>query len=300
MKAKKKKGLNERYNWFDYLNVVIMVMRCLSLIFPFWDMLMRSLSDASGSESLTFVFWPINFNLQSYKYLLKDSDVIVAYGVSIARTVCGTLISLALVMLAAYPLSKKDLPYRKVLTLILLVTMFFSGGLIPSYLVNKKLGLDNNFLVYILPGSLSVYNLILVRNYMMTLDNALEESAFIDGAGYGTILVKVLAPLTKPIMATIALYVAVGQWNSWFDSLIYAKSKNLEVMQLLLRRLLNATEEMTREMEMYALLTMEEQATTTNSVRMACTLITVVPIMCVYPFVQKHFVKGIMVGSLKG
>lgn len=300
MKAKKKKGLNERYNWFDYLNVVIMVILCISIIFPFWDMLMRSLSDSSGSESLNFVFWPVNFTLESYKYLLKDSDVIVAYGVTIARTVCGTLISLTLTLLGAYPLSKKDLPYRNVFTLILLFTMFFSGGLIPSYMVNKKLGLDNNFLVYILPGSLNAYNLILVRNYMMTLDHALEESAFIDGAGYGTILTKVLMPLTKPIMATIALYVAVSQWNSWFDSLIYAKSKNLEVMQLLLRRLLNATEEMSREMQMYAEVMAEEQQLTSNSVRMACTLITVVPIMCVYPFVQKHFVKRIMVGSLKG
>lgn len=290
-----------RNNWFDYLNIAVMAFLCITILFPFWDMLMRSLSDASGSSSLTMVLWPKGFTLGSYKYMLRDSDVIHAYGVTIARTVSGTVLSLIVTVMGAYPLSKKDLPYRNVITTMFLIPMFFSGGLIPSYLLNRSLGLVDNFLVYIVPGALNIYNIILTRNYLMSMDKALEESAFIDGASYWVILSRIQVPLMKPILATITLWVAVGQWNSWFDSLIYARGKNLEVMQLLLRRMMDNTQMMSEEMQAFVEMSgLDAASVTSNSARMAATIITILPIMMVYPFVQKHFVKGIMVGSLKG
>ena len=279
-----RKKLKNRNNWFDYLNVLTMCLFCMLVIFPFWDMLVRSLSTARGSVSLSFMLWPDKINFESYQYVLQDSKTLSAYTVTIARTVLGTLVSLVLQVMLAYPLAKKELPLRNVLTTILLIPMFFSGGMIPKYILNRQLGLVNNFLVYIIPGAVSVYNVIMIRNFLMSLDKSLEESALIDGAGYSTILFRIVVPLSNPILATIALWMAVAHWNAW---------------QLMLRRLLTTTTEAAGEMQQY-MEQMEFENMTSNSVRMAATIITILPIMCVYPFVQKYFVKGIMVGSLKG
>lgn len=294
-----RKKLKNRNNWFDYLNILTMCLFCVLVIFPFWDMLVRSLSTARGSVSLSFMMWPDKINFESYQYVLQDSKTLSAYTVTIARTVLGTLVSLVLQVMLAYPLAKKDLPLRNVLTTILLIPMFFSGGMIPKYILNRQLGLVNNFLVYIIPGAVSVYNVIMIRNFLMSLDKSLEESALIDGAGYWTILFRIVVPLSKPILATVALWVAVAHWNAWFDSLIYAREPNLITMQLMLRRLLTTSTEAAGEMQQY-MEQMEFENMTSNSVRMAATIITILPIMFVYPFVQKYFVKGIMVGSLKG
>jgi len=293
------KKLKNRNNWFDYLNILTMCLFCMLVIFPFWDMLVRSLSTARGSVSLSFMMWPDKINFESYQYVLQDSKTLSAYSVTIARTVLGTLVSLVLQVMLAYPLAKKDLPLRNVLTTILLIPMFFSGGMIPKYILNRQLGLVNNFLVYIIPSAVSVYNVIMIRNFLMSLDKSLEESALIDGAGYWTILFRIVVPLSKPILATVALWVAVAHWNAWFDSLIYAREPNLITMQLMLRRLLTTSTEAAGEMQQY-MEQMEFENMTSNSVRMAATIITILPIMFVYPFVQKYFVKGIMVGSLKG
>lgn len=296
---KTNKSLRNRNNWFDYLNILFMCLFCALIIFPFWDMLVRSLSTARGSVKLTFSLWPDDLNFESYHYVLQDSKTLKAYGITIARTVLGTLLSLLLQVMLAYPLAKKDLPLRNVITTIMLIPMFFGGGMIPSYILNRQLGFVNNFLVYIIPGAVSIYNVIMIRNFLMSLDKSLEESAIIDGADYGTILFRIVIPLSKPILATVALWEAVGHWNAWFDSLIYARDPDLFTMQLLLKRMLSTTQQMSQEMQEFMQLE-EMENITSNSVRMATTMITILPIMCVYPFIQKYFVKGIMVGSLKG
>ena len=296
---KTNKSLRNRNNWFDYLNILFMCLFCALIIFPFWDMLVRSLSTARGSVKLTFSLWPDDLNFESYYYVLQDSKTLKAYGITIARTVLGTLLSLLLQVMLAYPLAKKDLPLRNVITTIMLIPMFFGGGMIPSYILNRQLGFVNNFLVYIIPGAVSIYNVIMIRNFLMSLDKSLEESAVIDGADYGTILFRIVIPLSKPILATVALWEAVGHWNAWFDSLIYARDPDLFTMQLLLKRMLSTTQQMSQEMQEFMQLE-EMENITSNSVRMATTMITILPIMCVYPFIQKYFVKGIMVGSLKG
>ena len=289
----------KRFNRFDFLNIVFITAFCISIVFPFWDIIVRSLSDTSGSSTLEFLLWPRGFTLDSYMYLLRDNSMLRALFVTISRTICGTLLSLALVMLAAFPMSKRNLPFRNFFTVILLIPMFFQGGLIPSYLLNRSLNLVDNFLVYILPGAVGIFHVILARNYLMSLDKSLEESAFLDGAGYMTILTRIIVPLSKPILATLALWIAVYHWNSWFDSLIYARSENLEVIQLKLRRMMTLTRDMQEELAMYMDLNNINNITS-NSVRTATTIITILPIVCVYPFIQKYFVKGIMMGSLKG
>lgn len=287
------------WNWFDSLNTTVMLLFCVSIIFPFWDMIVRSLSDPYGAGSLELMLLPKNFTLSAYQYVLRDNKIVQAFGVTILRTVTGVAISLMMTLLAAYPLSKKDLPFRKYITLFFLVPMFFTGGIIPSYIINRELGFVDSFWVYVLPTAVNIYNVILARNYFMSIDKGLEESAFIDGAGYATILFRIIVPIAKPIIATLALWVAVSQWNAWMDCMIYIRDEALTVVQMILRRMIDLTQMQNEQMQMF-MLSEEGGNVTSASVRMATTVITVVPIMLVYPFLQRYFVKGIMVGSLKG
>lgn len=288
-----------RTNGFDVFNYLFLTVFSITIVFPFWDMIVRSLSDVRYSTSLTMMLWPKGLTLDSYRYVLSDDSILRAYLITILRTLSGTALSLLLVMLGAFPLSKRLLPGRKYITLFFLIPMFFSGGLIPSYLINRKLGLVNNFLVYILPGCVGVYNVVLARNFLMSLDTALEESAFIDGAGYLRVLLSIILPLSTPILATLTLWIAVGHWNAWFDCMVYIRTPSLEVVQMLLRRMQDLSQYQSEDIQSFMINDMSAQITSV-SVRMATTIVTVLPIMCVYPFIQKYFVKGIMVGSLKG
>lgn len=296
---KKKKGFMKP-NAFDVMNYFIMLLFMLTIIFPFWDMIIRSLSDVKYSSSLNMLLIPKEITFSAYEYVLSDDSILSAYTVTIARTLIGTFSSLIVVFLAAFPLSKRDLPARNSLTLFYLIPMFFSGGLIPSYLINRSLGLVDSFWVYILPGCVGIYNVILARNYLMSLDASLEESAFIDGAGYIRVLFSIVLPVCKPIAATLALWIAVSHWNAWFDCMIYIRTPKLEVVQMLLRRMQDLTQYQTEEMQEFMAMNPQLAHVTSSSVRMATTIVTLLPILCVYPFIQKYFVKGIMVGSLKG
>lgn len=297
MMVKKKRA---KIQAFDIVNYTIMLLFMVAIIFPFWDMIMRSLSDTKHSTALKMIIFPKGFSLSAYHYVFSDNSIIVSYGVTILRTIVGTLVSLIIVFVAAFPLSKRNLPGRNIITLYYIVPMFFSGGLIPTYIINRSLGLVDNFWVYILPSAVGVYNIVLARNYLMSIDSSLEESAFIDGAGYLRVLFSIILPVCKPIAATLALWIAVGHWNSWFDCMIYIRSSKLEVVQMLLRRMQDLTQYQTEAMQDFMMANPDMAKVTSNSVRMATTIVTLVPIMCVYPFIQKYFVKGIMVGSLKG
>ena len=301
-KKMRKSKLN-RMMTFDYFNYFFLILFCISIIFPMWDMVVRSLSSPRFANGLNFMFWPKEFTTSSYTFVLSDPDLLRAFFVTVYRTIWGTVTGVAFNIMLGYPLSKKDLPARNWITTYFLFTMFFGGGLIPSYINIRSLGLIDSFWVYILPGCVSVYNGILVRNYYMGMDPALEESAFIDGAGYMRLLVSIVIPLAKPILATIALWEAVSHWNAWFDCFIYIRSSELEIMQIILRRMQDLTAQQSEEIQMAveaALQAGGAQQVTSTSVRMATTIVTMLPILCVYPFVQKYFVKGIMIGSLKG
>lgn len=288
-----------KMSWFDGLNYMFMMLFCVSILLPFWDMLVLSISDPRTSASLTLRFWPKNMNFDSYQFAFSNNKIMIAYVITIYRTLAGTLLTLILCVMAAYALSKKDLPFNNSLTTMYIIPLLFSGGMIPTYLLIRQLGLIDHLLVYILPGAVAIFSMLLIRNYFISLDKAIEESAFIDGAGYVTLLVKIIAPLSKPILATVALWSLVGHWNSWFDSLIYIRDENKIVLQLMLYKILQTTEFLNTEIMIFQQVN-RDMRVTSATFKAALTIITVGPIVLVYPFMQKHFVKGIMIGSLKG
>lgn len=218
--------------------------------------------------------------------------------ISVARTVIGTICTVIISMLLGYAFSKQDIPFRKFLYRLLIVTMYVSGGLIPTYLVYKSYGLLNNFWVYILPSVISAYNVILVKTYVEQMPVSVEESAMIDGAGVLVIFIKIILPLAMPIAATIAIFASVAQWNAWFDNQIYTvTAKELTTLQFLLYSYLNQAEQLLAQMkEMGGNVA---DLLTPRGVKMTITMVTVVPILCVYPFMQRYLIKGIMIGAVK-
>ena len=296
MKNKVKRGSKA----FDVFNYVFLIGFSICVLYPFWDTIVKSFADSSASTSLGFSLWNEKWSLASYRYIINDGRIFTAYINTIIRTLLATILQLATTMLAAYPLSKRDLPGRNAFTIYFLFTMFFSGGLIPSYLLIKSLNLMNTRWVLIIPGMFGVYNMIIMRNYLMSIDSALEEAAFIEGAGYGTILLKIVIPLSKPVLATIALWTAVSNWNAWFDAMIYCRDGNLMVLQQFLRTMVADTQSAADANSLRAFNELSEQKIIAATVQCAAIILTIGPIILVYPFIQKHFVKGIMIGSLKG
>ena len=294
IKYKKKR---RKLNLVDWLIYIFMALFAVLVIYPFWDIFLTSFSNPISTTSLGLHLWMKEWQLDSYVFVLSDIKVLYAYGNTIFRTFVGTSLAVLTTLLCAYPLSKKKLPGRNVITLYFLFVMFFNGGLIPTYLLIKNLDLIDKRFVLILPNLLNVYYMIIMRNYLMSMDDALEESAFIDGAGYITILFKIVVPLAKPVIATVVLWIAVWHWNSWFDALIYIRDEKKIVLQTLLRRMLQYA-----SAESNALEDFNQEASAkivSNTVRAAVTMITIGPIILLYPSLQKYFIKGIMVGSFK-
>ena len=282
---------------FDFLNILFFLCVITLCLYPLWYIFVQSLS--SGPRATSAVVWPINFTLKNYADILSSGDVLHAFLISVLRTVIGTCCSLMACMLLGYLFSKQDMPFRKVLYRMLVITMYVSGGLIPTYLVYKSYGLTNNFLVYILPAVVDAYYVILIKTFIEQLPGAVEESAMIDGAGTITIFLRIILPMSLPIIATIAIYASVAQWNAWFDNHIYAISnKNILTLQYMLYCYLQEAESIVRELKERdpgAVLPI-----TPRGVRMTVTMITVIPVLCIYPFFQRYLIKGLMIGAVKG
>jgi len=284
---------------FSIINYTFFIIFSIIILFPFWDTVVVSLAIPGSVSALGFHLWPAHITLDSYQYIFSDPKVLYAYANTIFITVVSTLITIIITMFAAYPLSKKDLPGRDFFTILFLITMFFSGGLIPFYLLVKGLGMINSLWSLILPSSLSAFNVILVRNFLMSIDKALEEAAFVEGANYGTVLFKIIIPLSKPIIATVALWTAVGNWNAWFNCLIFIQDEHKIVLQVLLKRMLDLTSYDASKMDDFVREGANRKVVSYTA-QAAITIGTIGPIVLVYPFLQKYFVKGIMIGSLKG
>lgn len=282
---------------FDILNITIMCILVLIFVYPFIDQLWYSFMDQKNASQLglrLFPKFPLVFD--SYTKVFQNPKFLVAAANSVFRTVVGTLATVFVTFFGAYALSKRTLPLRKTITLIILFTMFFSGGLIPTYLVIQSLHLIDTRWVLILNMLTSAWYMLIARNFLMTIPASLEESAMVDGAGVFRTLFKIVLPVSKPIIAVIALWSAIAHWNAWFDAMIYTKDNNLMVLQLLLRRLLIENQ---RD-SLGEALTIPSTLTTPETVKAATIIVTVAPIICVYPFFQKYFVKGINVGAVKG
>ena len=285
---------------FDTCNAAFMILFCITILFPLWDVIVRSFSRPQDISYIELNLFPKVFTWDAYEYCLEKEGLLGALGMSITRTFVGTVIHLIVVSLAAYALTKPQMPFRNLIQTYFIIPMFVSAGVIPAYINIKNLGLTNNFLVYVLPTSFSIFNCIIVRNYFYSIDKGMEESASIDGASQFTIFKDIIMPLSKPVLATVALWQMVGQWNAWFDNMMYNPgNKKLLTMQYMLRRMLDRlnTSGSSGVSGVDAMgVTVEANE---DTVKAAVTVLVVLPIVLVYPFVQKYFVKGIMIGAVK-
>ena len=294
--------MKKKFSWFDFTMYTILILICIVTIYPFLNVLALSFNNSGDSIRGGIYIFPRKFTLDNYRKVFTYSTIWRASINSLLRTVIGTALGVIFTSMTAFVLSRKDFMFRRVAMLIFALTMYVSGGLIPSYLLIRQLGLMNNFAVYIIPGIVSVWCIILMRTYMDSLPFSLQESAMIDGANDFYIYYKIILPLCLPSVATIALFFAVSHWNSWFDAYLYTSGKpNLSLLQFELQKILQDTmassgykPTTTEEAKMLA------QQVTPKSIQMAITVIVTVPIMVVYPFIQKYFIKGMTIGSVKG
>jgi len=285
---------------FDIINYIIMIFLALITIYPFLYVLAVSLNDPFDTIKGGITILPRVFTLDNYKEVFSYPLIGQATLISVLRTVIGTILSVLSTAMVAYVLSRKDFIGRKGITTLFVITMYIGGGLVPDYLLIRSLGLMNNFLVYILPGLISPFNIILIRAYMENLPIELQESAMLDGANDFVIFFKVVFPLCLPVLATIALFVAVGHWNSWFDTYLYCGgNRNLTTLQYELQKIL-ANTAASSTIDYYSNLDpTRTMRVTPQSLRMAMTIITTLPIVFVYPFVQKYFIKGMTLGAIR-
>lgn len=283
---------------FDACNYGMLAVAGFLFFYPFWSLVLTSFSNSMEIQHIGLKFWNATWTIEPYRWVFEAQSVSIgkAYYNSVFRTVLGTGAILVVTFLTAYPLAKVRLPGRTPIMLYFVITLFFSGGLIPTYLLIRRLGLIDTRLVYILPEALSVWYVIIARNFLMAIDDEMEEAALVDGAGYLTILTRIVMPLAKPIVATIALWASVMHWNAWFDALIYIRDGNKRVLQLLLHKMMN----LLRNFEEFEELNIPMEITLPPaSVQAVTVLVTIGPIILVYPFFQRYFVKGIMIGALK-
>lgn len=232
----------------------------------------------------------------AYRMVLANREILLGYANTLFRTVIGTLLTLLATAMAAYPLARKEMPWRKRLTFFVLFTMLFGGGLVPSYLVIKSLHLVNNRLVYVIPGLITAFNVLIMKSFFQSIPESLAESAKIDGANEFSILFRIYLPLSTPILATVGLWTAVSHWNSWFDGLLYVTDNSKQVLQVLLQRIVieNSTEMIEK-----GIINPDVLSFTPETIKAATVIVTILPILFVYPFVQKYFVKGILIGGVK-
>ena len=275
----------------DYLIVTLLL---LIVLYPLVFVVSASLSDPNAVSAGKVILWPVGFSLESYKALLGDNRILLYYWNTIKYAAVGTFIMLLTTSLMAYPLSIPALRGRKLISVILTITMFFGGGLIPYYVTIMRLKLIDTFWVMVLPGAISAYNVIVFKTFFMSIPESLKESAFLDGAGHLRVLFSIVLPLSKAVLATFALFSIVGYWNDYFSSIIYIRNNRLWPMQTVLRQVLQ-TAQMNTMMYDDA-----KKGVAPETMKDAMIVVTMIPILCVYPFVQKYFVKGVMVGSLKG
>lgn len=300
----RKKTIGDRI--FDTLNVIFMLIIVFATLYPFINSAAISLNDANDTTKGGITFYPRVFTLRNYELIFTNPKIYNAYLVTVARTVIGTLSGLLFTSMLAFGMAHSNLKGKKFYTMLCIIPMYFGGGLIPFYFLIRSLHLMNNFWVYIIPGLVGIWNMILMRTYFQGIPVSLEESARIDGANYFTVFFRIILPVSMPIIATIALFIGVGQWNAWFDAAMFVTKQQLKPMQTVLLSIISEA----RFAEQLAQTTAGAAADASNigknikvnvrSITMATMIVTVLPIIMVYPFLQRYFIKGIMIGSLKG
>lgn len=280
---------------FDWFNMILMTAICFVTLYPIWYIIVNSLNEGTDAMLGGIFWWPRKFTLDNYKAVFQNSGVMKAFSVTVLRTIAGTATNVFFTAMVAYPLSKSNLVGRKFYMAMGTITMFFSGGLIPTFLLYKNMNLLDSFWVYIIPGLFNFFNLIIFVNFFRDIPSALEESASIDGATDWTTFIRIILPLSKPVLATIALFTGVYHWNDYFAGVIFINNPNLQPIQTFLYRIVAES----GSTQMMATASNITRSTTSLSIKLSTMVVTTVPIVCVYPFLQKYFVKGMMVGAVK-
>ena len=279
------------------INYTILIILAISTLYPFWHVLMYSISDSRAAMSGGFFLWPRDFSIKAYQLLYRTRMILTSYGNTIQRTVLGTFLNLAISASLAYPLSLKRFRLRGFLTMMIFFTMLFSGGMIPTFLLVRELRLIDTPWALILPTLVSPFNMFIMRNYFQSLPASLEESASLDGAKPLRILLSIILPLSLPVIAALGLFYGIFHWNSFFDGILYINDPQKQVLQVFLRNIITVT-------AIGSTTTIEDRALgaglSEESMKMAAISASIVPIIIVYPWLQKHFVKGVPIGSIKG
>ncbi|MFC5405167.1 carbohydrate ABC transporter permease [Cohnella soli] len=292
--------LHLKFRWFDAVVGTLFLLLCFLTIYPFIYALSYSFSNGQSVLTSTVYFWPIDFTIENYKTVFANNSILDAAVISVLKTVAGTAISLLVTATAAYSVSKKNLVLKKSFLFFFVLPMYVSGGLLPFYILIYNLGLMNTFLVYLLPGAFSGLFMFLMKVYYEALPGEVEESARIDGAGDFRVFLKIVVPLSFPVYATVALFVGVGQWNAWFDAMLFVSNTHLHPLQLLLQNILREAE-VTTFSQVAALSSPQAvKRTSVETLRMATLMVTTFPILFIYPFFQKYFIKGVVLGAVKG
>ncbi len=282
---------------FIIVNTLVLTIFCIVTLYPILNTLAISLNDGMDAIKGGIYLLPRKFTLQNFYSVVTQDNMIAAIRTSVLRTVIATFLQMFTTALLAYVLSRKEFLFQKQVSLFYVLTMYVSGGLVPTLLLFKSLGLTNNFWVYIIPRMISAFNMIVIRTFMNGLPDSFVESAQVDGAGHLRIFFRIIIPLCKPVMATVALFIAVFQWNSWFDAMLYNQNRpDLTTMQYELMKLLSSVSQQTGSAS-----TMKnaQNQITPITIRAATAIFTAAPIVCLYPFLQKYFINGMMVGGVK-
>lgn len=283
---------------FDAFNYLFLIMLSVITLYPLLYVLFASVSNPTTfmKKEFTILFWPLGFQLEAYKHVFNNEMVMIGFSNTVFYVIAGTIISIFITLLGAYMLAKKGYYFKKLFTILILFTMYFGGGLIPTFLIVRDLGMLDTIWAILIPSAMSTYNLIVMRTAFVSIPDSLEESATIDGANDFVILFKIFIPLSIPTISVIGLFYAVGRWNAWFNALIYLRSRSLYPLQLVLREILITSNaeflaQMGNSLELTAL---------SELIKYATIVVATVPILLIYPFIQKYFVKGVMIGAIKG
>jgi len=279
---------------FDAINIALLVVFTLIIVVPLWNVLVSSFSSGGALAEGGFVFWPTEFSLENYQAVFRDDGIWQAFFISVAKTLIGVITHVFFCAMVGYGLSKRYVRGRKFYVAMGVITMFFSGGMIPTYLLIKDLGMLNSFWVYIIPALLSFYDVIILMNFFRNVPDSLEESAKIDGGGDWRIFLSIFIPLSMPAMATIALFNGVGQWNDFMTTKLYITDQSLYPLQMMLYEII--VQSQTQSMQNAGSVVIE---TTTKGVQLATIVVTTLPIVIIYPILQRYFISGMMLGAVK-
>ena len=295
----------KRLTLFDVIVLILSAGACFITIYPMWYVIIMSISDPVVAAGSGVTFWPSGFYLGSYQIILREMDFWLSVRNSVLYVIAGLVLMLATTLLVAYPLTRPNLKGRKACVIFLLIPMYFSGGMIPSFILITKLGLYNTPWATILPGAYGICNIILCKTYLQSIPHELAEAAYIDGAGNMQALTRIYLPLAKPVLAVISIYTIVGIWNSWFGAKLYQPNPAIQPVQLYLQKVLveqsvDLSKMMEQNMTQEMMEAMTAKAMSARQLKYSMIVVVTLPIIMVYPMFQKHFVKGVMLGSLKG